>query len=143
MYVINGSNRWCNGKESACQWQRLKKCGSNPWVGKIPWKRKWQPTPVSLPGKIPWTGELEVYSPWGHKESDTTAHTTGGYNHSIFKHFIVTVTLHLVPKMNGGWQSDKGCGDSSIYNRGGKETEETLRCLQNEGGKVKPYSNVD
>ena len=29
--------------------------GIDPWVGKIPWSRKWQPTPVSLPGKIPWT----------------------------------------------------------------------------------------
>ena len=53
------------------------------------------------------------------------------------------VILHLVPKMNGGWQSDEGRGDSYICNRGGTETEETLRCLQNEGGKVKPYSNVD
>ena len=26
-----------------------------PWIGKIPWSRKWQPTPVFLPGKIPWT----------------------------------------------------------------------------------------
>ena len=31
--------------------------GFNPWIGKIPWRRKWQPTPVSLPGKIPWTEE--------------------------------------------------------------------------------------
>ena len=29
----------------------------NPWVRKIPWRRKWQPTPVSLPGKISWTEE--------------------------------------------------------------------------------------
>ena len=31
--------------------------GFNPWVGKMPWRRKWQPTPVFLPGKIPWTEE--------------------------------------------------------------------------------------
>ena len=31
----------------------------DPWVGKIPWRRKWQPTPVFLPGKIPWTEEAE------------------------------------------------------------------------------------
>ena len=42
------------GKESACQCRRLK---FDPWVGKIPCRRKWQPTPVSLPGKIPWTEE--------------------------------------------------------------------------------------
>ena len=31
--------------------------GFNPWVGKIPWRRSWQPTPVFLPGKIPYTEE--------------------------------------------------------------------------------------
>ena len=31
----------------------------NPWVGKIPWKRAWQPTPVFLLGESPWTGELQ------------------------------------------------------------------------------------
>ena len=29
----------------------------DPWVGKIPWRRAWQPTPVFLPGESPWTGE--------------------------------------------------------------------------------------
>ena len=31
--------------------------GFDPWFRKIPWRREWQPTPVLLPGKIPWTGE--------------------------------------------------------------------------------------
>ena len=39
---------WLSGKESACQCRR---CRFHPWVGKIPWRRKWQPTPVFLPGK--------------------------------------------------------------------------------------------
>ena len=43
----------------------------DPWVGKIPWRRKWQPTPVSLPGKFHGQRSLAGYSPWGHKESDT------------------------------------------------------------------------
>ena len=89
-----------------------------------------------LAWEIPWTGEPGSLQSRGHKESDM-------WTEPQYLHFIVTVTLHLVPKMNGGWQSDEGCGDSSICNRGGTETEETLRCLQNEGGKVKPYSNVD
>ena len=38
-------------KEPACQCIRCKRYGFNPWVGKIPWRRKWQPTPVFLPGK--------------------------------------------------------------------------------------------
>ena len=37
-----------------------KRLGFGPWVGKIPWRRKWQPTPVFLPGKIPWTREPGV-----------------------------------------------------------------------------------
>ena len=44
----------------------------NPWVGKIPWKRKWQPTPVLLPGKFHGWRSLVGYSPWGCKELDTT-----------------------------------------------------------------------
>ena len=39
------------------------------------WRRKWQPTPVFLTGKIPWTEESDRHSPWGCKESDTTEQT--------------------------------------------------------------------
>ena len=42
------------------------------WVGKIPWRRKQLPTPVFLPGKFHGPRSLAGYSPWGHKESDTT-----------------------------------------------------------------------
>ena len=45
------------------------------WVGKIPWRRKWQPTPVILPGIFHGQRSLAAYSPGGHKESDTTEHT--------------------------------------------------------------------
>ena len=38
-------------EESACQRNRLRRCRFDPWVGKIPWRRKWQPLPVFLPGK--------------------------------------------------------------------------------------------
>ena len=41
-------------------------------VGKIPWRRKWQSTPVLLPGKSHGQRSLVGYSPWGRKESDTT-----------------------------------------------------------------------
>ena len=46
--------------------------GFVPWVRKIPWKRKWQPTPLLLPGKSHGWKSLVVYSPWGSKESDMT-----------------------------------------------------------------------
>ena len=38
----------------------------------MPWRRKWHPAPVFLPGKFQGQRSLERYSPWGHKESDTT-----------------------------------------------------------------------
>ena len=41
----------------------------------IYWRRKWQPSPVFLPGKFHGQKSLVGYSPWGHKESDTTEHT--------------------------------------------------------------------
>ena len=46
--------------------------GFDPWVRKILWRRKWQPTPVLLPGKSHGWKSLVGYSPWGRKESDTT-----------------------------------------------------------------------
>ena len=49
------------------------------WMGKTPWRRKWQPTPVFLPGEFHGQSSLVGCSPWGFKESDTTkqlsAHT--------------------------------------------------------------------
>ena len=47
----------------------------NPWVGKIPWRRKWQPAPVFLPGKSYGQRSLVGYSSWGLRESDMTEHT--------------------------------------------------------------------
>ena len=46
--------------------------GFDPWVGKIPWRRGWQPTPGFLPGESHGQRSLVGYSPWGHKEWDTT-----------------------------------------------------------------------
>ena len=45
--------------------------GFNSWVGKIPWKREWQPTPVLLPRKSQGQRSLKGYSPWVCKESVT------------------------------------------------------------------------
>ena len=46
--------------------------GFDPWVGKIPWRRKWQPIPVFLPGESHGLRSLVGYSPRGRKESDRT-----------------------------------------------------------------------
>ena len=66
-----GPPRWLSGKESTCQCRRHKRFGFNPWVGKI-WRRKWHSTPVFLPGRSHGQRSLVGYSPWGHKELDTT-----------------------------------------------------------------------
>ena len=63
--------------------------GFDPWVGRIPWRRKWQPTPVFLPGEFHGQRSLEGYSPWGCRESDTTerlstAHTRSHTKFSFF-----------------------------------------------------------
>src|SRR5574337_155407 len=64
--------RCLSGKDSTCQCRRRRRGGFNPWVRKIPWRRKWQPTPVLLPGKSHGQSSLVGCSPRGHEESDTT-----------------------------------------------------------------------
>ena len=56
-------------KRLSTMWERP---GFDPWVRKIPWRRKWHPTPVLLPGKSHGQRSLVGYSPWGRKELDTT-----------------------------------------------------------------------
>ena len=48
----------------------------DPWIGKIPWRRERQPTPVFLPAEFHGQRSLVGYCPWGHKESDTTKRLT-------------------------------------------------------------------
>ena len=67
-----GLPRWPGGKEATCQCRRRKSYRFNPWVWKTPWRRKWQPTPVLLPGEFHAQRSLAGYSPWGHRQSDTT-----------------------------------------------------------------------
>ena len=66
--------RWQSGKESTCQCRRHKRCRFDPSLGKIPWSRKWQPTPVFLPGKFLGQRSLVGYSPQDRKELDMTEH---------------------------------------------------------------------
>ena len=53
-----------SGQKLACQSRRCKSRGFDPWVGKILWKRKWQPTAVFLPGESHGWRSLVGYSPW-------------------------------------------------------------------------------
>ena len=55
------------GKDPACWRRRCERCRFDSWVGKIPWRRKWQPTPVCLPGKSHGQRSLVGYRPRGPK----------------------------------------------------------------------------
>ena len=58
------------------RWERIclqcRRPRFDPWVGNIPWKREWLPTPVFFPGEFHGQRSLAGYSPWGHKELDMT-----------------------------------------------------------------------
>ena len=70
--VWEGLPQWLSGKESACQCRSCRRCRFNPWVGKIPWRMKWQPASRYLPGKSHGQRSLVGYSPWSCKELNTT-----------------------------------------------------------------------
>ena len=72
LFPVGGFPGSASGKQPACQNRRRKRPGFDPWVGKIPRRRKWQPTPVLLPGESQGQRSLVGYS---HKESDMTEPT--------------------------------------------------------------------
>ena len=69
----------------------VKRRGFDSWIGKIPWRRAWQPTPVFLPGESHGHRSLAGYSPWGSKESDLTEAT----NHGKLTNHVHEVHGHL------------------------------------------------
>ena len=71
-YFYQGFPGGTSGKEPAYQCRRPKRCGFDPRVGKIPWRRARQPTPVFLPTESHGQGSLAEYSPWDRTESDMT-----------------------------------------------------------------------
>ena len=81
-------------KEPACQCQRHKSHRFHPWVRKIPWRRKRQPTPVFFPGESHGQRRLAGYSPWSCKERDTTEQLThtqsiGSQSQTPLKRFVI------------------------------------------------------
>ena len=61
--------KWCSGKEFTCQCRRRKRWWFDPWIGKLSWRKEWQPTPVFLPGDSHRQRSLT-----GYKELDSTEH---------------------------------------------------------------------
>ena len=78
---FSGFPRWLSGKESTCWCRSYRRHGFDPWVGKIPWRRKGQSASVFLPGESHGERSQAGYSPWSHKESDMTEQlSTHTYN---------------------------------------------------------------
>ena len=64
----------------------MQETGSIPGVGKIHWRREWQPTLVFLPGEFPGQRSLVGYSPWGRKESDMTEQLSLSHLEALSSH---------------------------------------------------------
>ena len=94
---------WLSGKESACQGRRRRTEGFNPWVGKIPWRRKWQPTPVFLPRVSHGQRSLAGYSSWSCKKLDTTEHAHIYTDTHTHKRKYLTFTLGLGSSLCHTW----------------------------------------
>ena len=106
MSVFFGLPSWLSSKESTCQYRR---CGFNPWVGKIPWSRKWQPTPVFLPEKSSscrgaWQATVHGVA----KESDTTQQLD-----NKVRIFTRISSLLLTASLKGLLMNDKAKSQSS------------------------------
>ena len=74
VYNLRDFPEGTSGKESDCKCRGHKRHGFETRVRKIPWSRKWQPTPVFLPGESHGQRSLAGCNPWGCKESDMTEH---------------------------------------------------------------------
>ena len=95
-----------SGKESACLCRRGKRCGFDPRVGKIPWRRTWEPTLVFLPGKSHGQRSLVGYSPQGCKESDTTE-CLSTHTRSLRSYHIILRTSLLSEQLDiFYWEND-------------------------------------
>ena len=81
---------WWLRQQSVCL-----QCGFDPWVEKFPWRRKWQPSPVFLPGEAHRSRSLAGYSPWGRKELDVTERLS--FFHSLPKLLIITGECRALP----------------------------------------------
>ena len=85
----HGLPMWLSGKEPACQCRRR---GFDPWVRKILWRMKWQPTPVSLPGETLDRGAW-CYRPWGRKRVGHDSATKREHQQVVNIHFLNKISV--------------------------------------------------
>ena len=119
-----------DGKASCLQHGRP---GFDPWVGKMLWRRKWQPTLVLLPGKSHEQRSLVGYSPWGRKEPDTTEqlHFHFSIHHNSYCAASTSTenrkkkSIYGKPEMWGHWFGASSCCCSVT-----KSCSDPLPCVQ-------------
>ena len=75
MFLQKWLPTWLSGEESTCQRRRCRRCRFSPWVGTTPWRRKWQPAPVFLPGKSRGQKEPVGHGPCSHRQLGPTEDT--------------------------------------------------------------------
>ena len=106
-----------SGKEPTCQCRRPKRHRFDPLVGKIPWRRAWQSTPLFLPRESHGQRSLADYSPWGRKVLDMTESTQ--HSDELFSGRAgSTAHLSLSPlleNMDDGKTTALGCGGHHLH----------------------------
>ena len=84
-----------SGKEFDCQCKRCKTHRFHSWVGKIPWRRKWQPALVFLPGRFHGLRSLGGYSPWGQSRTLSTHTRIPRHGFIFLTHINIKCILFL------------------------------------------------
>ena len=128
-----GLPSWLIGKESASQFWRHE---FDPWVGKMLWRRKWQPTPVFLPEEPHGQRSLVGYSPWGCKELSTKHHQQ---NNNAYKVVIISPS-RIVLSSHGTIKYTKNSDILPLdwfhyLNECGNQSIESLDCHSNSWGR--------
>ena len=100
MEMLTGFSGGASGKKKnpACQCRRHKRHGFDPWVGKIPWRRAWQPISILLPGEAHGQRSLAGYSQQGRKESDTTEVTYHAHMEMLIN--LIVIILQYLCALN-------------------------------------------
>ena len=134
----NGLPRWLSWKESACQCRSCRKLELDPWVGKIPWRKAWQPAPVFLSGESYGQRSLVGYSPWGWKRvgydwsnlACTHAHNSylGEVRWGWFLFNILIFTLYWSVSIDLKLNTHHFCKKKRHFERFYKHTEQLWQC---------------
>ena len=121
----------------------VRRHGFDPWVGKIPWRRKWQPTPVFLPGESQGQRSLAGYCTQGHTEIDMTEVTTHTQCNNVFIFSIsfLFISLALKPSCNYAVLYNAVHQDFALYwPQYNKTVKETFKITMNKIAIITFYS---